>query len=296
MKIIETHIVPALEKPIRLSDYLVGIFEQLPSRKSTKKALKRKEIQYNGSVATSGVWVTEGATIQLLDLESQAPKIYEIDLPIIYEDDYFAVVNKPAGLVTSGNQFRTLSNSLSGNVQPSPLPDAWKYPKPVHRLDSATSGLVVVSKTSKAHLALSQLFEKREIQKTYQAIVVGKTPPNGTITQLIDNQEATTHFETLKTIPSLRNGFLSLVRLSPKTGRTHQLRIHLSGMGHPIVGDTIYGEKGKTLLHKGLFLVAVGLAFEHPISRKGVTIEIEVPRKFGAFLEREERRWGKFRS
>ncbi len=291
---LKTHHVKNVLESNRLSDYTCGIFNALPSRKSVKKAIKRGEIRLNGEIAQTGTWVKENDIIELIDLELTPPKQYNLDLEVVFEDDYLAVINKPAGIVVSGNQFKTIANSLQGNVSLSTQEDALKWVKPVHRLDNPTSGLLIIAKTAKALVDLGKQFENKAITKKYKAIVVGSTPTKGEIKTPINDLSSLTTFSTIRTINSLRNGTLSLIKLSPKTGRTHQLRIHLSSLGFPIVGDQIYGTKGETLQHKGLFLAAVEIQFQHPILNEMVHVKIDEPNKFKNFLAREERRWNKY--
>jgi len=295
MKILSTHIVGTLNYPTRFSDYSIGVFAKFQTKQGTKKAIKKGEIILNKEKTETGRWLKEGDEIQWIEIEKKEIKSFDLDLEIVLEDEYLAIVNKPAGLITSGNQFKTLTNCLPQNLNFSNQPDALQRPQPAHRLDSQTSGLVLVGKTSKALIELGNIFKNRTLSKTYQAIVVGKTEKEGVISQSIDNQEAITHFKTIKTIPSLQNEFVSLLDLSPKTGRTHQLRIHLSQIGHPIIGDKLYGKEGSILKHKGLFLAAVRLQFSHPITFEKLDIKIEMPYKFQSLLEREKRRWEKFK-
>jgi len=227
--------------------------------------------------------------------ESSAIKEFKLELAIAYEDDYLAVIDKPSGFVVSGNQFKTIANALTYNLKKSTQTDALQKPKPIHRLDSPTSGLLIIAKTAKALMVLGQMLEQKKIEKTYLAIVVGELRGKDFIDHPIEDQTAITEYESIKFISSLRNESLSLLKLSPKTGRTHQLRIHLAKLGHPIVGDKLYGSKGKTLLHKGLFLAATKVEFCHPITRKELVIEIEIPYKFMRYLEREEERWERFK-
>ncbi len=287
-----------LEDPgrIRLLDYTIGLFPQLPSRNSVKKVIKRAELLHNGKRAEQGSWLQKGDCIELIDLETKPPKPYEMDLEVVWEDDHLAVINKPAGIVVSGNQFRTIENALQDNLKPSCAEDALKWAKPVHRLDHPTSGLLIVAKTSSAHMALGHQFEERTVQKTYRAIVKGTPEAQGRIEQKIEAQEAVSEYRLLKSSKSLKNGTLSLLELKPLTGRTHQLRIHLAGIGHPIIGDKIHDDKEKTISHKGLFLASVGLRFLHPISNEPIQVSIDEPTKFGSLLEREERRWLKFKN
>ena len=161
-------------------------------------------------------------------------------------------------------------------------------------MDSPTSGLLLFAKTSKALLSLNQQFENRTIKKRYRAIVNGKIDQKGLIDLSIDDKAASTRYQRIELVESLQNQWLSLVDLFPKTGRTHQLRIHLSGIGHHIVGDKIYGKEGDILKHKGLFLCATQLEFIHPATNQTVTFKIEEPAKFKALLKREKWRWEKY--
>lgn len=291
MTIIATHIVPPEIANIRLSDYAIGIFPTIATRKGIKKAIKKGMVWIDGQVADTGRWVVSGQEIQLVDLDLPAPKVYQFSLPVVYEDEVIAVVNKPAGIVVSGNQHRTVQNALPYNLKKSMAIDAFKVAKPVHRLDHATSGLLLIAKTRQARVFLGQELEARQVQKHYQAVVVGEIAEKGCIEQAIANKAALTNFELVRQVRSLRDTYLSLVNLYPITGRTHQLRIHLSALGHPIVGDKLYGVVGKTLKGKGLFLCAVGLSFTHPISKEQVNVKIKAPTKFTTFMDRAERRF-----
>ena len=296
MFILASHTVPAVIQKQRISDYACGIFEQLPSRKGVKKAIKKGAIQLNGQVTETGRWVQSGDVITLVDLEETPPKVYDYDLEVVYEDDFMAVVNKPAGVKVSGNQFRTIVNMLPQNIALSPEPDALKWPKPVHRLDVPTSGLLMIAKTAQAHMNLGRQLEQKTLKKTYHAIVQGKPIEiHSHIYESIGGQSAHSEYTVLQTVLSLQNESVSLLKLSPHTGRTHQLRIHMAYLGHPIMGDTEYGESGNTLLHKGLFLAATALELSHPVLDKPLNVSIDIPYKFKSLLEREARRWEKFK-
>lgn len=292
MLILYTHIVPENIKHIRLSDYAIGLFPQLPSRKGLKKAIKKGQIYINDSEANTGSWVITGQKIELVALDKKPPKIYRLDLPIIYEDDQIALIHKPAGIVVSGNQFHTIQNALLHNLTPSKAIDAFQLPRPAHRLDHATSGLLLIAKTTSANIHLSEQFKNKTIQKRYQAVVIGQLSQEvGLITKKIEDKEAVTKYEVVQTVPSLKTGYLSLLNLYPLTGRTHQLRIHLADLGHPILGDKLYHQTAPLLKGKGLFLSALELTFTHPLNSQLMNFKIAAPAKFVYRLEQEERRW-----
>lgn len=259
-----------------------------------KKAIKRGEVFLNGKAGKTGDFVKEGDTIELKERQENLRPVAELAIPVIYEDAHFAALHKPAGLATSGHYFRTLQNTLLFNLQASELTDALKKPRTVHRLDTPTSGLVIAAKTAGALIALSRMFEEKQIKKTYHAVVIGKTAQQGEISLPLEGKNAFTGFNTIEQVPSLRNKFLSLLEVAPRTGRTHQIRRHLSSIGHPIFGDKIYGTEGEIYLGKGLFLAASGLHFTHPFTGKEVRITIPIPGKFHSLLRREKRRFEEY--
>jgi len=293
LTLLETHIVPPDISNIRLSDYAVGVFRIIATRKGIKKAIKKGYVWIDGMPADTGRWVQAGQVIQLMEPEPKPVKIFKLPLPILFEDEYIAVIDKPAGIVVSGNQYRTIQNALFFNLTLSQMEDALPCPMPAHRLDHATSGLLIIAKTRKARVVLGKLFENKQIEKKYQAIVIGKTPTFATINIPVDGKIARTKFETNRIVRSLKNDYLTLLDLFPTTGRTHQLRIHLAESGWPILGDKLYGIEGMILKNKGLFLTAVGLSFAHPITQEWMNITKDAPAKFGLLLEREQRRWDK---
>lgn len=203
----------------------------------------------------------------------------------------WAIVNKPGGLPVSGSQFRTLVHVLPYNLSPSGKKDALAQPYPLHRLDSPTSGLVLVAKTASAHLHLGSLFAERQITKVYQAIVTGKTAEKGYFDQAIEGKTALSRFERIATGASIKNGQLSWLKLYPETGRTHQLRIHLAQAGHPIMGDQLYGIAGQVYKGQGLFLCATGLHFTDPFTGAQVAAAINPPAKYQKLLQREAKMW-----
>lgn len=290
MLIIKQHTVPHEINNIRLLDYALEVFTAIASRSSLKKIIKRGEIRIDGLAAGASEWIHPGMCIEWVDMEHKVPKPLDIPLEVVYEDDHLAVINKPAGIEVSGNKYYTIQNALIGKLKDSSEADRLKWPRPVHRLDAATSGLLLVSKTASSHMKLGQMFQEKTIQKTYRAVVAAALPDSGRITRPVNGQDALTEFDLISVHHCLKTNQLSLVSLRPLTGRTHQLRIHMAGLGAPIVGDKLYGE-GPLLKGKGLFLAAVSLSFYHPHSQDYVCIEIDQPTKFDALLERESRRW-----
>ncbi len=280
MKILESHIVPAIKEKIRLQEYAVSIFASISTKSALKKAIKRKEVLLDGIPANTSDWIMEHQKIELLRHDLQAKKTFSLKLEVIFEDSFIAVVNKPAGIPTSGNFFRTIENALPFNLALSPELDALPYPMPVHRLDNPTSGLLLIAKTRNAQTILNRSFENKEIQKTYLAMVKGHLPNIAVYKDEIEGKTAQSEIILLKKFSNTKGEF-SLVKVSPKTGRTHQIRIHLSINGFPIVGDREYG--GSTDFIGGLFLASTGVEFIHPHSGKTMNLSLPVPKKFRNF-------------
>ena len=294
MKVIEAYIVPENTEAIRFNEYAFEIIKSIHTRSGIKKAIKKGLLIIDGKKVETGRRVIAGMKIELKAVKSSRPKPYKVPIEIIYEDNSIIVVNKKAGLVTSGNQFRTATNVVVYHAEASDAVDRLEWPKPAHRLDAATSGLLIFAKTSRALVHLQKQFERKVIKKRYLAIVNGKTDNKGKINIKIQGKDAITFYRQLNCVESLQNQWLSMVELFPETGRTHQLRIHLSEIGHPIVGDKLYGTAGDILKHKGLFLCAQKIDFIHPELNRSLVLEIEPPPKFKALLTREKRRWDKY--
>ncbi|MGO3183881.1 MAG: RluA family pseudouridine synthase [Aequorivita sp.] len=200
-------------------------------------------------------------------------------LEVLFEDDYLAVIHKPAGILVSGNSFKTIANALDQNLKRSNLPDS-TIPKPVHRLDYATTGILLVGKTSSSIRALNKLFENKAVKKSYYAITIGEINPYGEITLEIDDKESQSNYRLCESVPSQRFGKLNLVQLEPDTGRRHQLRKHLSSIGNPILGDKDYGIENLILNGKGLYLHAYSLEFIHPFTNEEVYLKDKLPHRF----------------
>ncbi|QLE03088.1 RluA family pseudouridine synthase [Galbibacter sp. BG1] len=288
MNIKETHIATFQNKPIRLQEYGVGIFETTPTKSALKKALKKQLIKVNGKLATTATYISGGEEIVLHVPEVVQPsKKLIFPLEVLYEDDYLSVVYKPAGIAVSGNRFKTIANALSQNLKLSTERDATR-PQPVHRLDYPTTGVLLVGKTNGCIRALNELFELKKIKKTYYAVTTGKMKPVGDIRFSIDGKESYSQYEVVQTVPSDRFGTLNLVKLIPKTGRKHQLRKHLSSIGNPILGDQQYGIEDLILKGKGLYLHACSLKFEHPFTGKEICLSSDLPKKFTRIFDLEK--------
>jgi 23S rRNA pseudouridine1911/1915/1917 synthase len=280
MQLIETHIVEKLEKPTRFQEYGVGIFNTIPTKSGIKKAIKKELIFIDGILASTSKYISGEEKIELFQSEkSSIFKRLELKLEVLFEDEYLAIIYKPAGILVSGNKFVTIANGLTQNLKKSKQSDAVK-PQPVHRLDYPTSGLLLIGKTSSAIIKLGKLFQNAEIKKTYFAITIGAMNTVGHINFLIDEKIAQTKFEVLKTVVSERFGYLNFVKLAPKTGRKHQLRKHVAEIGNPILGDKKYFLTHKILTGKGLFLHAGILDFVHPFTNDKIAITKKLPKKF----------------
>ncbi len=290
----KTHIVPQNIKGFRLDRYAYKTFDSLPSNKSAYKAIKRGEILIDGKSCQPNSTIEPGQCIEYRKTEKKRPKPFHLPLNIIFEDDHLSVVEKVPGFAVNGNRYRTIENALLYNLKESSQPDALNCPKPVHRLDSAAGGLLIAAKTSSAEVDLNRQFQNRVIKKRYRAIVIGNLQGKDSIKEPVDGRPSETIYEAVKNVTSLKNGHITLIDLWPITGRTHQLRRHLSHIGFPILGDKIYGDEGNTLRSKGLFLWAVEISFNHPADKSPVNFIITEPEKFSTILRREERRWRKY--
>ena len=275
-----------IDYPIRLQEYGVGIFSEALTKSALKKALKKKYIRVNNIIATSATFIKEGDCISIsVPEEINSNKKLIFTIKILFEDDYLAVIHKPAGILVSGNSFKTIANALAQNIKQSNLLDYTK-PQPVHRLDYPTTGVLLVGKTSSSIRALNKMFEDKKIEKTYYAITIGEMNDNGVITSEIDGKVSESHYKLIDSVNSKRFCRLNLVELKPKTGRRHQLRKHLASIGNPILGDKEYGIENLVLKGKGLYLHAYSLSFIHPFTREKVCFKDEIPRRFNKiFIE-----------
>ena len=270
-------------KSKRLQEAAISQFCELPSRKAVKNAIKKGRIFINGVQGETHNWVKIG---DRLSLEKSVFVTAEIDSnnlyknSIIWEDKYGACVIKNAGIETNGTSKVTLENELSKILKYSNLPDSIITPRTVHRLDKATHGLVLIAKTLSMASGLGNAFEKREVFKSYTALIEGT--PNLSFCEInipFNGKSASTKIETIGTTKWPVFGTATLVKIYPKTGRKHQIRKHLAMIGHPIIGDNLYCGALK-YTGQGLFLACTRLQFTHPITLESMNIETDLPRKF----------------
>lgn len=286
-----THKVEAVKGQVDLLSYAAKAFPILGSKTAVKKAIESGRLFLNGQPAKYGDRVKNGAFLQLSGAGIRQVKKLSIDLEVIHEDDHLIVVNKPSGIAVNGTRNKTVENALAQINQANKLEDALPRPIAAHRIDVPTSGLVILAKTKRALIALSKAFQEGEVQKEYVAVVHGAIPVEGTIDLPVNGKSALTHYQKVDEAPSRIFEAVSLVKLRPITGRTHQLRIHLKEIGHLIVGDKMYAEGQKTIQGKGLFLAACSLQLEHPATRQALALSIPIPPKFKRVLEREAARF-----
>ncbi len=265
---------------MRLQEYGVGIFKAAATKSALKKLLKKGYIKINGAPASTATWIKGGEVLTLeIAQQHKNQKKLKLALDVLYEDEFLAVVHKPAGILVSGNSFKTLARALPQNLNESNLADACT-PQPAHRLDYATTGAVLVGKTRESIRQLNQLFEDKAIRKTYYAVTIGMMPTSGTINTPVDGKEAVSTYTVEASVASPRFKQLNLVRMEPQTGRRHQLRKHLAEIGHPILGDRDYCPKELLLQGKGMYLHAYKLRFTHPATQKYLELVDPFPQKF----------------
>ena len=252
-------------------------------------------VKVNGKTEKASYSVKSGDEVEydLPEIKVLDAKPQDIPIDIVYEDDDVLIVNKEAGMVV--NPDNTLVNAVMKHCE-GKLSGINSVIRPgiVHRIDKDTSGLLVIAKNDEAHLALSEQFKVHSITREYTAIVNGHfKETSGTIDAPIgrhgtnrkkmavtdkNSKNAVTHFEVLEEYPKY-----SLIKCRLETGRTHQIRVHLSFIGHPLLGDSVYGDKNKMGI-EGQMLHAGKLGFEHPSSGKYIEFESDLPEKYKKVL------------
>ena len=291
------------EENIRLDSYIAKKYNKL-SRTMIQKLIEEGNILVNENKKKLSykVILNDEITINVPEAEENDIKPENIPLDIIYEDDDIIVINKPKGLVVhpaNGNPDGTLVNAIMAICKESLSGIGGKIrPGIVHRLDKDTSGILIVAKNDKAHINLSNQIKNREMKKIYIALVRGVVNENeATIDMPIgrstkdrkkmavrkDGKEAITHFKVLKRFPKY-----TLLEVKIDTGRTHQIRVHMAEIGHPVVGDVVYSNGKNDFGVVGQMLHAKSLDFKHPITGKQMHLEAELPKNFKDILEGEE--------
>jgi 23S rRNA pseudouridine1911/1915/1917 synthase len=309
----------------RLDQWLVARLEV--SRARVQQLISEEKILVNDARAKASLKLRGGERITILGPAERPPlraMAEEIPLDIVYEDDDLAIINKPAGMMVHAgagatedqlnrgtlvnallNYFSTLS-SVGGEMRPGI----------VHRLDKETSGLIVVAKNDEAHRKLAAQFARREVKKTYIALVHGwMKKDRGTISAAISRdrvrrtrmttrgtggRDAVSHYSLLRRLDTAFGKF-TLVEVKIDTGRTHQIRVHMASMGHPVVGDALYGAAREMRARRGRatdegaaislarnFLHAARLELAHPRTGKQIALESPLPEPLRAFLARLE--------
>jgi len=327
--------VPAESRGQRLDHFLVQQLADV-SRSRVQMLIDQGDVRVNGVVTKSSAKLRGGERIEVIGEPHPAPLKAEpeaIPLNVIYEDADLAVIDKPAGMMVHAGSGRnddarsrgTLVNALLYRFSKLSATGGELRPGIVHRLDKETSGLIVVAKNDRSHASLGEMFSSRRIKKTYVALVEGRTDRDkGTITAGVSRdrlrrtrmttrpnenaRSAVSHYEVVRRIET-RFGPFTLVRVRIETGRTHQIRVHMASIGHPVVGDTLYGaagqlvektpaQSGKVAGRRGAegeklrlgrnFLHAARLEFAHPSTGKAMALEAPLPDELAAFLERLE--------
>jgi tRNA pseudouridine65 synthase/23S rRNA pseudouridine1911/1915/1917 synthase len=282
-----------LDKTYRLSELPISFLPEILSKSKWKKLIAKNLVKLNGKIGRTSDWVKSKDIIEY-ELITHKSKIFPLSLTVEYEDEYLAIIYKPAGYPVSGNYFKTIQNALAFNLKISSVMKSSDEFKPCHRLDRATSGLLLISKTEETRILIGELFENKEIQKQYYALCQGNfTTTEGIWNSKIEDKDSMSSFRVLKSFDTLTFEKIHLLKLEPITGRTHQLRIHSSLNGTPILGDPLYNNKN-TVNHKGLFLHAYSIDFCHPITGKKILIKTKIPQKFDSFMSREHRRFLKY--
>ncbi len=282
---------------IRLDKYLN---EELDlSRSAIKKMIDDHLITINNKPAKASLLVKEGDTIEVTFKEEEIVcEQEEMPLDIVYEDDFLAIINKPSGLVVHpavGNPRHTLVNGLLYHFNKLSSKNTIR-PGIVHRLDKDTSGLMIVAKDDKTHDILAKMIKNKEVERKYLALVwdnirhqtgtidapIGRDINNRqkyTVTD-INSKDSVTHFKVLERFKNA-----TLIECKLDTGRTHQIRVHLNYIGHPVVNDPLYGNR-KLINDFGQMLHSKSIKFIHPYSKKEIYFEKEPPQEFIDIVEK----------
>jgi 23S rRNA pseudouridine1911/1915/1917 synthase len=283
---------------LRLDLFLLGDLLSHESRSSIQHKIKNQDIVVNGASVKTGYQLKVDDVIEITEKEPKKLNIDAVDLnlDIVYEDDDLAVINKPQGLVVHPATTYlepTLVHGLMHQMENLSSINGIIRPGIVHRIDKDTSGLLIIAKNDNSHQILSQELKDHDIERTYLALVYGKfNEKRGTIDAPIarhpknrlkmaiveSGKHAKTHFEVLETFDQY-----SLLSCKLETGRTHQIRVHMAYINHPVVGDPIYGPK-EVIGKEGQFLHAKSISFMHPTKKEQMTFTAKLPQNFEDFL------------
>lgn len=289
------------EEGIRIDRYLAKQKPEL-SRSMIQKLIEDQAILVNQKPVRTSYQIRkqDQITIQIPEVKESNMKAQDIPIDIIYEDQDILVVNKPKGMVVhpaNGNPDGTLVNAIMAKCKDGLSGIGGELrPGIVHRLDKDTSGLLIVAKNDQAHIKMSEQIKNREVKKIYIALVKGIVKENEATIQMPigrsqqdrkkmavrkDGKEAVTHFKVLKRY--LQN---TLLELKIDTGRTHQIRVHMAQIGHPVVGDMVYSKGKNEFGVEGQMLHAKRLEFMHPITGKKLILEAPLPKYFEEILQK----------
>lgn len=273
----------------RLDQYVANKLPAI-SRATVSKFIDKGIVKVNGEIATKGGYKLRPADIVEIDYEATIqPKVPDIELPVIYEDDDCVVVIKPAGVLSHSKGAFNPEGTVDSWLRSRIGNDSGERAGIVHRLDRATSGVMICAKTGEASIWLSKQFSQRKVNKTYIAIVQGSLATEHALIDMpiernpkkpqtfrvgSNGKSAQTEYKVLSV-----SDHYSLVELKPTTGRTHQLRVHLNHLGHPIVGDHLYGE----VPGDRLYLHAKSLEITLP-NRQRQTFEAPLPIEFSELM------------
>lgn len=289
-----------IESGKRLDAYVSSQNEEI-TRTSAQRLIEQGHILVNGKKQKVSYKVLNGDVITIEDIEAQPIELKAQNIPIeiIYEDNDIIVVNKPKGMVVhpaNGNPDGTLVNAIMAICKDSLSGIGGEIrPGIVHRIDKDTSGILIIAKNDKAHVNMSEQIKNHEVKKTYIALVRGVLKENeATIDMPIgrsnsdrkkmavnkNGKNAVTHVKVLK-----RYEKYTLLEVNIETGRTHQIRVHLSHIGYPIIGDYTYSNGKNEFGVIGQCLHAKELEFKHPITGKKMKLEAKLPQYFDEILQ-----------